>query len=497
MRGVWFALALSVVAGIAAEPTYRLAQGVQVPTLNREFRGAWIATVGNIDWPSKPGLTTADQQSELRALMDMASALNLNALIFQVRTACDALYNSPHEPWSEYLSGKMGEPPNPYYDPLDFAVREAHARGIELHAWFNPFRARYHKVKTEAAATHVSRKQPALVRKYGDWLWLDPGMKPANDISINVMIDVVKRYDVDGIHIDDYFYPYPTKDSSGKLIDFPDDASWNAYRQRGGKLERADWRRDNINQFVKRLHTAIHAEKPWVKLGVSPFGIWKDGVPAGIKGFDAYALLYADARLWLQNGWMDYCAPQLYWSIEAPQQSFPVLLKWWSEQNPQQRHLWPGSNSAKVDPWKADEIASQIEVTRKNLGTTGNVHWNISSLSKNRGGLRDHLAAGKYREPALVPATPWLDKIAPSKPAVSAKQEGKSIRVDWRSDGKEPIARWVLQWRVGQQWQTKVLGADRSSAMLKLDGDPPAVLAVTLIDRTGNASATVSLELVR
>ncbi|MSR66522.1 MAG: hypothetical protein EXS24_04015 [Pedosphaera sp.] len=496
MRGLWCGLVLSV-AGFAAEPAYRLAQGVQPPALKREFRGAWIATVGNIDWPSKPGLTTAQQQAELIALFDMASAMNLNAVIFQVRTGCDALYNSRHEPWSEYLTGKMGEPPTPYYDPLDFAVREAHARGLELHAWFNPFRARYHQAKSEVSAGHVSRKQPALVRQYAEWLWLDPGLKAANDISINVMIDVVKRYDVDGIHIDDYFYPYPVKDKAGKLMEFPDDASWNAYRQRGGKLERADWRRENINQFVKRLHTAIHAEKSWVKFGVSPFGIWKDGVPAGIKGFDAHALLYADARLWLQNGWMDYCAPQLYWSIEAPQQSFPVLLKWWSEQNPKQRHLWPGSNSAKVDPWKAEEIAKQIEVTRQNRGATGNVHWNISALSKNKGGLRDHLAAGSYREPALVPATPWLDNVAPPKPAVSAKLDGQSLRVDWRNGGQEPIAQWVLQWRMGQQWQSKVLEGGRPSATLKLEGEQPAFLAVTVIDRAGNASAPAVLERIR
>ena len=253
------------------------------PEPTREFRAAWVATVGNIDWPSQKTLSSQDQKAELLAILNRAAELKLNAIIFQVRPACDALYASRIEPWSEYLTGTMGKAPEPFYDPLTFAIEEAHKRGLELHAWFNPYRARLLAAKSPAASSHISKTKPQLVRHYGEYLWLDPGEKDVQDYSHSVVMDVVKRYDVDGIHFDDYFYPYKVRSSSGGDLDFPDDASWQRYGARG-KLSRDDWRRQNVNVFIERVYKSIKSAKPWVKFGVSPFGIWRPKYPPQIQG---------------------------------------------------------------------------------------------------------------------------------------------------------------------------------------------------------------------
>src|SRR5262245_29382097 len=290
------------------------------PAVQRELRGAWIASVKNIDWPSKPGLSAAQQQTELVALLDRCAQLHLNAVFFQVRPACDALYESTLEPWSECLTGTMGRSPG--YDPLAFAVREARRRGLELHAWFNPFRARRPGATGAVARDHISKTRPSLVKSYGTSLWLDPAEREVQDHSLRVVLDVVKRYDVDGVHFDDYFYPYEEKDRQGRPLPFPDDSSWKRYLARGGQLARNDWRRDNVNTFVRQLQGSVRAQKTWVKFGISPFGIWRPGYPPSVKGLDAYDTLYADARRWLVEGWVDYLAPQLYWPTDAPEQSF-------------------------------------------------------------------------------------------------------------------------------------------------------------------------------
>ena len=303
--------------GLAAAQ-YVPTDAVRPPPVAREFRGAWIATVNNIDWPSKPGLSTAAAQKELRAIIERAAQLKLNALIFQVRPACDALYVSKLEPWSEFLTGEMGKAPSPAWDPLAFAITEAHKRGLELHAWFNPYRARYSRTHGTVASTHISKTQPAVVKSYAGYQWMDPAEPKATAHSLAVILDVVRRYAVDGVHIDDYFYPYPVKGDKGKWKDFPDGASWKKYK---GKLTRGDWRRDHINRFVQRMYAEVKKIRPTVKVGISPFGIWRPGHPQQIKGLDAYEALYADARKWLNEGWLDYCAPQLYWRIAPKAQS--------------------------------------------------------------------------------------------------------------------------------------------------------------------------------
>ena len=254
-------IALAAVGLIAAICLSEAAQSsTQPPLPQREFRGAWVATVSNIDWPSKPGLPADQQQKELIAILDRAKALKLNAIILQVRPACDALYPSNLEPWSEYLTGVMGRPPSPRYDPLAFAVREGRQRGLELHAWFNPFRARHPSGKSVPARNFIGRTNPGIVKSYGSYQWLDPGERASQEHSMNVIMDVVRRYDIDGVHLDDYFYPYQIKNSSGKIIDFPDDASWRAYRNAGGKFARNERRRQSINFFVRSLYSAVRAK---------------------------------------------------------------------------------------------------------------------------------------------------------------------------------------------------------------------------------------------
>ncbi|MDR3405203.1 MAG: family 10 glycosylhydrolase [Chthoniobacter sp.] len=364
-----------------------------------EFRGAWVATVFNLDWPSKPGLSATEQKAQFRDILDRAQQLKLNAILLQVRSVSDAFYTSKREPWSAFLSGKQGVDPG--YDPLAFAIAEAHARGIELHAWFNPFRAGT-SAKGTYAANHVTHTHPDWVRTYGGQLWLDPGEPEARRYILDVILDVVKRYDIDGVHIDDYFYPYPVKGA-----EFPDDVTWQHYGQASG-MARADWRRDNINRFVEAMYRGVKAAKPSVRVGISPFGIWRPKVPATIEAqLDSYAQLYADARHWLSQGWCDYLAPQLYWGIQPDKQSFPVLLKWWRDQSQAGRPIWPGIATERIGKqFEVHEIARQIALTRQGLpanGEPGNIQWSMKALMKDQGGVDALLQSNVYGERAELP----------------------------------------------------------------------------------------------
>jgi uncharacterized lipoprotein YddW (UPF0748 family) len=462
------------------------------PKPAREYRAAWVATVANIDWPSRKDLSTAEQKSELLALLDRAQRLKLNAIIFQVRPACDAMYASAIEPWSEYLTGTMGKAPEPYYDPLTFAVEEAHKRGLELHAWFNPYRAHILASRSPVSASHVSKTRPQLVRQYGKYLWLDPGEKGVQEYSLNVVMDVVRRYDIDGVHFDDYFYPYKEKDGSGKEMDFPDQASWQRFGA-GGKLSRDDWRRENVDNFIERLYRSIKAAKPAVKFGVSPFGIWRPKTPPQIQGFDAYANLYADSRKWLMKGWVDYFAPQLYWAIEPPEQSFPVLLKWWAQQNPKGRLLMPGLDSTKTrGRWKPSEIVNQIRITRAQPGAGGHIHWNMKSLMRNSA-FDEALEREVYGQPALVPAAPWLGTGRLVKPTLAAGNYGTGSKAtfSWTPGSSANAWLWLVQTRSDGDWRTEILpGARRSRAC-----DSAEVIAVSAVDHNGNVSQPAVLKL--
>jgi uncharacterized lipoprotein YddW (UPF0748 family) len=482
----WMALLLA--ATMTAPGADFAPSTLRPPAVQRELRGAWIATVKNIDWPSKPGLSAAQQQAELIALLDRCAQLHLNAVFFQVRPACDALYESQLEPWSESLTGTMGRSPG--YDPLDFAVREARRRGLELHAWFNPFRARRSGATGAVARNHISNTRPSLVKTYAGSLWLDPAERDVQDHSLRVVLDVVRRYDVDGVHFDDYFYPYEEKDRQGRPMPFPDDSSWKRYVAGGGRLDREDWRRENVNRFVRQVQNSVHAQKPWVKFGISPFGIWRPGYPASVKGLDAYNTLFADSRRWLVEGWVDYLAPQLYWPADAPEQSFPALLKWWTEQNTRQRQVWAGVSHRNG----TDEIVRQIQLTRKQPGASGAIHWSVKSLGNEPRGATDALRRDVYAEPALAPAFPWLDNTPPAQPGLSitADSRGRTKAV-WSSNGGEAAWRWVLQTRNGGAWRTEILPAGETSRVWTGKETPEAV-ALTAVDRCGNASAPVVLE---
>jgi uncharacterized lipoprotein YddW (UPF0748 family) len=374
-----------------------------------EFRGVWIASVSNIDWPSKKGLSTAEQKAELIAMLDKAAELKLNAVIFQVRPMSDALYVSDIEPWSEYLTGTMGKAPSPLYDPLELAVVEAHARGLELHAWFNPYRARHSSATSPISDEHIIKRRPDLAKRYGTHYWLNPTNREVQDYTMRIVLDVVHRYDIDGVHIDDYFYPYPEKGTDGKIIPFPDDDTWQQYQKGGGKLSRDDWRRNAVNRLIERMYREVKATKPSVKVGISPFGIWRPGNPPGIAGFDPYTEIYADSRLWLQHGWCDYLAPQLYWPLKQEKQSFPRLLAWWSEQNSKHRLLCPGLYTSRVTGkekgWPASEVVEQVKLTRAQPGASGHIHFSMRALMNNTGGIADALKS-VYTEPAKVPPMP-------------------------------------------------------------------------------------------
>ena len=514
-------MCVSVVQGCARKPSPADLVAKSVPASPREFRAAWVATVANIDWPSKPGLSTEEQQKEAIAILDRAKEINLNAIILQVRTACDALYVSELEPWSEYLTGEQGKAPEPFYDPLKFWIDEAHARGLQLHAWFNPFRARHTSAKTPNAPTHVSNTQPDWVKQYGAYQWMDPGNPEAREHTLKVFMDVVKRYDVDGIHIDDYFYPYPIKETppsdamwaqyqeaGGKLTreeynkanmqttPFPDDSGWEQYQKKKGKLNRDDWRRENINRMVADIYKSTKKEKKRVQFGISPFGIWKPGFPQGVTGFNQYESLYADAKLWLNEGWCDYYTPQIYWQIESKGQPYGKLLAWWVAENTQKRNLWPGNFTSKLgeraNAWDAEEIVNQIKVTREakdaegNAGATGNVHFSMKMFSRDVKGINGKLKESVYAEPALVPTSKWLDAKAPAKPKVEVEKSGGGAeRLLLKSGGGEKPAHWAVWMRRGEAWKFDVRPASAEFVEVPVDVD---AVAVSAVDRLGNES---------
>ncbi len=484
----------------------------------REFRGVWVATVENIDWPSKPGLPVDKQKQEFIAILDKCVDLNINAVVFQIRTQADALYDSKLEPWSEFLTGKMGKPPEPYYDPLTFAVEEAHRRGLQLHVWFNPYRVRVPGSKGEAASNHASVAHAESVRKYGKYQWFDPGDPVSEEIFISVLTDVVKRYDIDGVHIDDYFYPYQEKDKDGKIIPFPDDETYKKAVAAGSKLERNDWRRQNVDHLIHRMYDEVKKEKPWVLVGISPFGIWRPGFPKGIEGFDQYATLYADARKWEQEGWLDYLTPQIYWQIESKKQPYAKLLGWWAEQNVKQRHLWPGNFTSKIGekpkkedkdkkkkdeekpapPWKAEDIIRQIEATRAIPGASGNVQFSMKALMKNKEGIADKLKKGPYAEPALVPESPWLGHETPEKPDVAAKRTDAGVALEMKSPAGKPPWQWLVRVLTTKGTKTSILPGAISEQIVPMPNDADArSVTVSGISRLGKEGQSTRVKVAK
>lgn len=447
------------------------AQVYEVP--KKEFRGVWIATVINLDWPQTGGLAPRFQKADLVSKLDELKEAGINAVLFQVRTEGDALYDSDIEPWSKYLTGEEGKAPDPYWDPLAFAIEEAHKRGMELHAWLNPYRAmrtipsdftqkavrnesrevdeslkpfldkEYDiNLKDKTAGTserdtqHVSNKHPEWLMVMNNSIAIfDPGLPEVMEYNLAIVMDIVNRYDVDGIHFDDYFYPYPPNQMSsnytvdGEILvrnDTLDDKTFELYPR--GFTDKDDWRRNNVDLFVEMIYDSIQIVKPWVKFGISPFGIWKNNVPTGIGGLDAYSVIYGDGLAWLEQQTIDYITPQLYWKIERFRnsgQDYFTLADWWTEQAvTNNRHIYPGHGAYRTDAntsggalFEANEMPRQIRHNRENQNILGSVFFrakNITSFSSK--GFKDSLMTNYYKYEALPPTLAWKDTTQPAIP---------------------------------------------------------------------------------
>lgn len=458
----------------------------------REFRGVWVASVDNIDWPSKPALPAEVQRAEIDAILNTVQRLELNAVFLQVRPTADALYPSSIEPWSAFLTGRQGQPPRPAYDPLAYWVEQAHARGIDLHAWVNPFRARHPKSIGPDDASHVANMFPRLVRRHNNYLWMDPGAAQAREITMRVIDDLLTRYALDGIHMDDYFYPYP---KAGEP--FPDAAIYETYKRNGGTLSLEDWRRDNINRFVREVNTLVQRRRPGALFTISPFGIWRPEHPPGVRGFDAFNGLYADSRRWLSEGWCDALIPQLYWPIASPGQPFEPLMKWWIEQNKAGRHLWPGLYLTRIlqasegpeAGWKPEEIINQIRLVQQNPATSGFALFSMIGMMQNRRDITDLLASGPLAAPALVPESPWLNKPTPQAPTAKIARDGVDLRVELSPGAGAPTRRYVVQMDAGPTWRGWVLpagdGAVRTTLTPLSRPSPGTPVTVTPVGSNG------------
>lgn len=412
---------------------WSLAGRAQAP--KRELRAAWIATVANIDWPSKPGLPAVQQQQEFINRLDQLKAMGCNAVIVQVRPSADALYASTIEPWSRYLTGKQGQPPFPYYDPLQFMIEQARQRQMEFHAWFNPFRALTDSKKNPNPSSHVTFQHPDWVITYGGKSYLDPGIPEAREYVLRIIMDVVKRYDIDAVHLDDYFYPYRIAGQP-----FGDNKSFAQHGE--GFTNRDDWRRNNVNLFVSALSANIRSTKPHVKLGISPFGVWRnrdkdpDGSPTR-GGQTNYDDLFADVVLWMKRGWIDYLMPQLYWERGHRLAAFDVLLPWW-EAHAFSRHMYYGLGvyrmlGARSGPWTGtEELTTQIKEIRRHAANPGFSLYSTSNFDRLRVPMADSIAA-QNRFIALPPVMKWLDSIPPPAPIGKAIPSNQGTLLKWEA----------------------------------------------------------------
>ena len=403
----------------------------------REMRAAWITTYRCIDWPSKWGLTTEDQKKELVDIFDLHQRNGMNAIIFQVRPSGDALYQSDIEPWGEWLSGTQGETPNPFYDPLAFAIELAHERNMEFHAWFNPYRAQADTVWSILDSSHIINHHPEWFVIHGRKRYFNPGIPEVREYLVKVVVDVVKRYDIDAVHFDDYFYPYPVD-----TLFFDDLATFKKYQGNFTDRQLNDWRRNNVNLTIQMISKAIKETKPWVKFGISPHGVWRnEGYdPRGSKSRGAanYDDLFADVLLWLEKGWIDYITPQLYWHIGNRSAPYEVMLEWWRNYH-YNRHLYIGEgiymldSTSYIKAWRTpDEIFKHIEMCRQAPDVKGYMFYNTRAIQQNFLGINELLKQNYFQNVALIPVMEWIDSVPPLPPAglkVTQPQEG--IKLSW------------------------------------------------------------------
>ena len=434
----------------------------------REFRGAWIQCVNG----QFQGLGTQRMQQTLTYQLDELQKMGVNAIIFQVRPECDALYESRLEPWSRFLTGQQGKAPSPYWDPLQWMIDQCHLRGMELHAWINPYRAKT-KGTAELSTSHVAVQHPDRVFAYDNLLILNPALPENRDFICQVAADIVSRYDVDGIHMDDYFYPYPVAG-----VPIPDEAYYRSAP--GGFKTIGDWRRNNVNLFIKQFYETVHQVKPWVKVGISPFGIYRNKRSAEIgsntNGLQNYDDLYADVLLWVNNGWLDYCVPQIYWEIGHKAADYDTLIRWW-DQYAGHRPLFIGEdiertvkNSDPQNPSSNQQPAKQrLHEQMKNV--QGSVLWYAKAAVDNTGNYGTMLREKYWHTPALQPLMPFIDKKAPKAP--------RKLKPVWTSDG------YVLCWTApkGQKkWGDKVMRyvvyRFAKGEKINID-DPTKIVAIT------------------
>lgn len=403
-----------------------------------EMRAVWIATVNNIDWPSKPGLTTEEQKKEITGLLDIFRGYNLNTVIFQVRPAADAFYPSAIEPWSWWLTGEQGKAPDPFYDPLAFMIGECRKRGLDIHVWLNPYRA-VTDTANNVSANHITRLHPEWFLTYGKTVYFDPGLPETRDYVSSVVGDIVRRYDIDAVHMDDYFYPYRI---AGK--EFPDDTSFFRYPNGFGLNDKENWRRDDVNRIIRQISDTIKAVKPWVEFGISPFGVWrnrdKDILGSETRaGQTNYDDLYADILLWQKEGWIDYVVPQIYWHIGFEVADYETLSDWWSR-NAYGCRLYIGqapyriNRKATAKEWRSSkQITRQVQMNRKIPLVSGSVYFSAKVLRDNPLHLKERLTRDLYRYPALTPSNNRIDHVLPGQPAdPELKFNGESLQFTWR-----------------------------------------------------------------
>ncbi len=442
--GVSTVTASSLNGAVSGEAVVTVLEVVEV-SHEREFRGAWVATAWGINFPSNTSSMTA-QQDQLRDILDGVEEFGMNAVVFQVRPESDAFYESELEPWSRFLTGAQGEDPG--YDPLAFLIEEAHERNIEVHAWLNPYRALVNR-HIEAVWPHVSLRYPEYAYPWGDnLLWMDPGAVEVRDHIVDVVTDIVRGYNVDGIHFDDYFYPWPI---SGHV--FPDGPLYNEYVNSGGEMSLADWRRDNVNEMVRLVGEAVAAEKPHVRFGVGPFGIYKTGEPPGITGTSQYDVLFSDPKKWIQERWVDYVAPQLYWPTTSSGQPYGTLLPWWAGLSSDGHYIFAGNALYRLgdsSAWTVNEFRLQVEIGRdyRHMHSMGNIFYHVANILSDRQGVATMLLEEFYSMAALTPPVVAVREREVSPPRV----EVVGVNVSVRHDAAEMIRAWVVYAWDGEGW---------------------------------------------
>ena len=474
---------LLAILALVATSTTMLAENPK-----REFRGAWIHTVNQEQF----GKPTKVVQDYLRNELDKLQAAGVNAVIFQVRPSADALYPSELEPWSRFLT-KNGKEPKPYWDPLQFMIDEAHARGMELHAWLNPYRVTTSK-NEKLPIKHIANKHHEWFVKYDGKLYFDPGLPESREFITKVVTDIITRYDVDGIHFDDYFYPYPVDG-----VDFPDDKSYARY---GKKKNRGDWRRQNVDLLIEGIHKKIIETKPWVIFGISPFGIWrnKSSDPHGsdTNGLQNYDALYADVLLWAINGWVDYLLPQLYWELEHKAASYITLVKWWND-NATNRHMFIGQDVGRtmklpdISPsTEPNQLRHKIELSRELPNIDGNCWWPSVAVTRNVGGVADALATQFQSTVALVPSYPWISKNIPA--AIEQVKNSKGT-LSWDAPIQNGTADDVVKYAVYRFDKEADINLENAEAIEAIVWKPEyktsksGIYVVTAISRVNNESA--------